>query len=102
MALASEAVVTRSARTSTDEKGPVMKHAFLVSAVIAAAVALLPAAAGATAARGVVVARSHSKVLLATRSGSVVQMKSHASVGSRLVGGQVAGRANKARIHGIV
>lgn len=79
-----------------------MKHAFLVSVVIAAAMALLPAAAGASAAHGVVVARSHGKLLLATRSGSVVQMKGHASVGSRLLGGQVVGRASRARIHGIV
>lgn len=79
-----------------------MKNALLVSAVIAAALALLPAAGGASAARGVVVARSHGRLLVATRSGSVFQMKGHASVGSRLVGRQVVGRANRARIHGVV
>lgn len=64
--------------------------------------ASLPAAAGALTAHGVVVARSHGRSLVATRSGSVFQMKGHASVGSRLVGRQVVGRANRAPIHGIV
>ena len=79
-----------------------MKHALFVLVAIAATLALLPAAAGASAAHGVVVARSHGRLLVATRSGSVFQMKGHARVGSRLVGRQVVGRANRARIHGVV
>lgn len=79
-----------------------MKHVLSLSALTAAALALLPAAAGASAAHGVVVARSHGKLLVATRSGSVFQMRGRARVGSRLVGQQVVGRANRARIHGVV
>jgi hypothetical protein len=79
-----------------------MKHLLFVSTVAAAVLALLPAAAGATAAHGVVVARSHGRLLVATRSGSVFQLNGRASIGSRLVGRQVVGRASRARIHGTV
>ena len=79
-----------------------MKHTLLVVAAAVAAIGLLPAGAGATAARGVVVARSHGRLLVALRSGNVIQVKGHASVGSRLVGRQVVGRASRARIHGTV
>jgi len=89
-------------QVNAKREGVAMKHLLFASAVIAAALALLPAAAGASAAHGVVVARSHGKLLVATRSGSVFHMKGHASVGSRLVGRQVVGRASRARIHGVV
>src|SRR5215831_11188834 len=79
-----------------------MKHALLVVAAAVTTMALLPAGAGATAARGVVVARSHGRLLVAMHSGSVIQVKGHAKIGSRLVGRQVVGRASRARIHGIV
>ena len=60
------------------------------------------ATAGATSVRGVVVARSHGALLVATRSGRVVQVKGHASFGSRMVGQRVVGHASRARIHGVV
>jgi hypothetical protein len=81
-----------------------MKNAVLVAAATVAAIALVPSA-GATAAasaRGIVVARSHGALLVAMRSGRVVQVKAHARIGSRLVGRQVVGHASRARIHGVV
>ena len=84
------------------DKGAEMKHVLFLSAATAAALTLLPAPAGATAAHGTVVARSHGRLLVATRSGNVFQMKGHATIGSRLVGQQVVGHASHARIHGVV
>jgi hypothetical protein len=79
-----------------------MKLVLFGVAVVAAAAALLPAAAGASAVRGVVVSRSHGTLLVATRSGRVVAMKGHAALGSRVVGQRVVGHARHARIHGVV
>ena len=71
--------------------------------VAAFAVALMaPGFAHGATARGVVVARSHGTLLVATRSGRVVQVKGHAAVGARVVGHRVVGRARHARIHGVV
>ena len=52
-----------------------MKLVLLAVAAVVATAALLPAAAGAAAVRGVVVSRSHGTVLVATRTGRVVAMK---------------------------
>src|SRR3954470_16301471 len=52
--------------------------------------------------RGIVVARQHGLLLVATPSGVVQAIRGHASIGSRLAGPQVVGRATKARLHGIV
>lgn len=41
-------------------------------------------------------------MLVATRSGRIVEIKGHARVGSRVVGQRVVGRARRARIHGVV
>jgi hypothetical protein len=72
-------------------------------ALTAVAIAILPAAASASrGVRGVVVARSHHSMLVATRSGRVVEIKGNARVGSRMVGTRVVGRASRARIHGVV
>jgi hypothetical protein len=85
------------------ENGVLMKRVPFAIALAAVAVAILPAAASASAGvRGVVVSRSHGGLLVATRSGQVVAMKGRASVGSRVVGGRVVGRATHARIHGVV
>lgn len=80
-----------------------MKRVLPAIALAAVAIAILPAAASAKpGVRGVVVARSHGSRLVATRSGRVVQIKSHAPVGSRVVGRRVVGHASRARIHGVV
>jgi hypothetical protein len=82
-----------------------MKNALLVAAATVAAMALVPSAgatAGAASARGVAVARSHGALLVATRSGRVIQVKSQARIGSRMIGRHAVGRASRARIHGVV
>lgn len=84
-------------------KGVHMKKLLLLTVtVLGAAAMLLPATAGAATVHGVVVARSHGKLLVATRSGRVVQVKGNARIGSRLVGRRVVGLATRARIHGVV
>src|SRR3954470_20184026 len=52
--------------------------------------------------RGIVVAKQQGLLLVATPGGVVQAIRGHASIGSRLAGTQVVGRATKARIHGIV
>jgi hypothetical protein len=79
-----------------------MKRVVLVVAAALAAATFLTASAGAATVRGVVVARSHGTLLVATRSGRVVALKGHAAVGSRIVGHRVVGHAKHARIHGVV
>jgi hypothetical protein len=83
-------------------KGIVMKRLVLLGAGVAAAAALVPATTGAATVRGVVVARSHGTLLVATASGRVVSVKGRARIGSRIVGRQVVGRASYAKIHGVV
>ena len=88
-----------------DEKGVLMKRVLPTIALAAVAIAILPAAASASAlngVRGVVVSRSQGSLLVATRSGRVVEIKGHASVGSRVVGSRVVGHASRARIRGVV
>lgn len=85
------------------ERGSLMKRVLPAIGLAAVAIAILPGAASASAgARGVVVARSDGSLLVATRSGRVVEIKGNARVGSRMVGRRVVGRASRARIHGVV
>jgi hypothetical protein len=83
-----------------------VKNSLLVVAATVAAMVLVPTSSGATAGapspRGVVVAHSRGALLVATRSGRVVQVKGHARIGSRMVGRQAVGHAGRARIHGVV
>lgn len=71
----------------------------LVVLVVAAA---WPATGNAAPLHGVVVARSHGTLLVATQSGAVRAVRGRASIGSRLVGSRIVGRAAKARVHGVV
>lgn len=66
--------------------------------------ALLPAGASAHSStmRGVVVGKQHGLLLVATPSGLVRAFRGHATIGSRVLGSTVVGRASRARIHGIV
>jgi len=82
-----------------------MKRLSLVIAV-AAVVAVWPASSGAATLRGVVVAKQHGALLVASPSGSVSLAWGRASIGARVAvsGGRatVVGRARSARIRGIV
>ena len=73
----------------------------LILPLIAAAAAW-PAAGNAATLHGVVVARSHHTMLVATSSGAVHAVRGSAAVGSLVAGSRVVGRATHARIHGIV
>ena len=79
-----------------------LKGVLLIIGVATAALALWPAGAGAANLRGVVVGKQHGLLLVATPSGTVQAVRGSASIGSRLDGARVVGRAAKARIHGIV
>jgi hypothetical protein len=79
-----------------------LRGVLLLIGVITAVVALWPAGAGAANLRGVVVGKQHGMLLVATPSGLIQAVRGTASIGSRMDGGQVVGRATKARIHGIV
>lgn len=79
-----------------------LRGILLLIVVATAALALWPAGAGAANLRGIVVGKQHGMLLVATPSGVVQAIRGHASIGSRLDGDRVVGRATKARIHGIV
>jgi hypothetical protein len=81
-----------------------MKWLVSALALAAATAALWPAAAGASTATGIVVARSHGTLLVATPSGALRALRGRATIGSRLVlgSGIVAGRATHATIRGVV
>jgi hypothetical protein len=83
-----------------------VKNAVLLAAATVAAMALVltsaAATAGAASVRGVVVAHSHGALLVATRSGRVIQVRGRARIGSRMVGQHAVGHARQARIHGVV
>jgi hypothetical protein len=66
------------------------------------AAAAWPATGNAAPLHGVVVARSHGTLLVATPNGIVRSVRGSAAVGSRLVGARVVGRSSRARIHGVV
>ena len=81
-----------------------MKWLVTALALAAATAALWPAAAGASTATGIVVARSHGTLLVATPSGALRALRGRATIGSRLVlrSGAVVGRAAHATIRGVV
>jgi hypothetical protein len=82
-----------------------MKRVFFIT-TLAAAAAVWPAASAAGTFSGVVVAKQHGSLLVASPSGLVRAIAGHASVGSRieLSGGGliIVGRAHTTRIRGIV
>ena len=80
---------------------------FVLAAVISAAtVALWPAAGGARTLSGVVVARAHGTVLVASAAGRVRAVRGSAAIGSRITvaagHATVVGRATRAHLRGIV
>ena len=81
-----------------------MKWLVSALALTAATAALWPAAAGASTATGIVVARSHGTLLVASPSGTLSALRGSASIGTRLAlrTGAVVGRASHARISGVV
>ena len=83
-----------------------MKWLVSALALTAATAALWPATAGAATATGIVVARQHGTLLVASPAGALRAVRAGASIGSRLaVSGSsatVVGRASHARIRGIV
>jgi hypothetical protein len=74
----------------------------LVIAITAAVAALWPAAGGAATLRGVVVARQHGTLLVASPAGVLTAVRGHASIGARLAGTRVVGTAKRATIRGVV
>ncbi len=78
-----------------------MRPRFLVPLIVVFA-ALAPSTAGAATLHGVVVARQHGLLLVATPSGLVQTVRGTAAIGSRLDGTRVVGHAATARLHGIV
>jgi hypothetical protein len=82
-----------------------MKRLSLIFAV-AAVVAVWPASSGAATFKGVVVAKQHGALLVASPAGVVTAVAGRASIGSRVTvsGGHVTvvGRAHVARVRGIV
>ncbi|HWX09120.1 MAG TPA: hypothetical protein VNY33_04000 [Gaiellaceae bacterium] len=82
-----------------------MKRLSLIFAV-AAVVAVWPASSGAATFTGVVVAKQHGALLVASPAGVVTAVTGRASIGSRVTvsGGSVTvvGRAHVARVRGIV
>jgi hypothetical protein len=83
-----------------------MKSLVSVLALAAAGAALWPAAAGASTSTGIVVARQHGMLLVASPAGTLRVVHAQASIGSRLVlrgsAATVVGRARHATIRGIV
>jgi hypothetical protein len=83
-----------------------MKRVLPIIAAVAAVVAVWPAASGATTFKGVVVARQHGALLVASRSGAVQSVSGRAAIGSRVTvsGGraEVVGRAHVARVRGVL
>lgn len=79
-----------------------MKWLVSVLAITAATAAFWPAAGGAATVKGVVVARQHGTLLVASPSGLLQSVKGTARVGARLSGTVVVGRATHARVRGIV
>jgi hypothetical protein len=83
-----------------------IKGFLLLAAVAAVTAALLPATGSAANFKGIVVAKQHGTLLVASPAGVVRSASGNAAVGSRVVlgGGHatVVGRATKARIRGVV
>jgi hypothetical protein len=68
----------------------------------AATAALWPAAAGAGTFTGIVVARQHGTMLVASQAGALRAVRGSAAVGARIAGTHVVGRATHARIRGVL
>lgn len=83
-----------------------MKWLVSALALTAATAAFWPAAAGASTATGVVVARQHGTLLVASPAGALRAVHARATIGSRLAlrgsSATVVGRASHAMIRGIV
>ena len=82
-----------------------MKRLSLIAALVAVA-AVWPAASGAATFKGIVVAKQHGSLLVASPSGAVSSVSGRAAIGSRVsvFGGHAAviGRAHSAHIRGVV
>ena len=79
-----------------------LRAILLVAGVASVLAAFWPAGAGAATLRGVVLAKSHGTLLVASANGTVHAIRGRASVGSRVVGAHVVGHASHARLHGVV
>jgi len=83
-----------------------MKWFVSVLALAAATAALWPAAGGAATFNGIVVAKQHGTLLVASPAGALRAVRGSARLGSRIVltghGATVVGRATHARVRGIV
>ena len=80
-----------------------MKKGFIsVLALAAATAAFWPAAGGASTVNGIVVAKQHGAVLVASPAGALRLVHARAALGSRMHGATVVGRASHATIRGIV
>ena len=83
-----------------------LKGLVLLGVVAVATAALWPAAGSAATFKGVVVAREHSRVLVASPAGLVQSVPGTAAVGSRVTFASgraaVVGHTNRARVNGIV
>ena len=78
------------------------KGVISVIALAAAIAAFWPGAGHAAPIRGVVVAKQHGLLLVASPSGTLQVVRAHATIGSRLVGTTVVGHAGRAHIKGIL
>jgi hypothetical protein len=83
-----------------------IRKGLILAAALAATAAFLPATGGAATFRGIVVAKQHGSLLVATPAGILQAVRGHAALGARVaVSGHdiaVAGRARSAVIRGIV
>jgi hypothetical protein len=80
----------------------VKRGALTVVAAAAVVAAFWPAAAGAGGFKGIVVAKQHGMLLVASPSGGLRAVRAQAPLGARLAGTAVVGRASRARIRGVV
>jgi hypothetical protein len=88
---------------TNETKEHAMKRAIVTILAVAGAVAAFwPAAGSAAGFQGVVVAKQHGTLLVVSPAGALRAVHARASIGARLVGTTVVGRATHARIHGIV
>jgi hypothetical protein len=80
----------------------VQKGVISVIAAAAAVAAFWPGAGSAATATGIVVAKDHGIVLVASPSGALQAVRAHAAIGSRLAGTTVVGHATRAHITGVL
>jgi len=80
-----------------------MKKGIVTLLAVAGAVAAFwPAAGGASGFNGVVVAKQRGSLLVVSPAGALHEVHARATLGARLIGTTVVGRATHVRIHGIV